>query len=228
MTVHFLVEDPSGEKFLKAFMEKYNAEDPANIISYDIKPYRGIGGFPKGPNAKNNKSQQLLSDLPKRLKALNVKLKYEPHASVFVVLDNDTRDTAQFKADLQMVLLANDITIDNVFCIAIEEMEAWLLGDQAALCAAFPSVADRISSKLPNYQQDSICGTWETLADIITKGGIGKFKKKNPTPQDVGCRKSEWAEAVGAHLNIRENASPSFQEMLRALDERRAVAFPKP
>lgn len=81
--------------------------------------------------------------------------------------------------------------------------------------------ADRIASKISSYQQDSICGTWEFLADVLTKGGIAKFRKANPSSQDVGIKKSEWAENIGRHLNIRDNRSPSFHYMIKALDIRR-------
>lgn len=73
--------------------------------------------------------------------------------------------------------------------------------------------------------QDSICGTWEYLADMLTKGGISKFRKKNPTAYDVGRCKSEWAENIGRQMNIRNNVSPSFQEFIEELDKRRTICF---
>ncbi len=225
MIIEFLVEDSSGADFLKVFMEKYILEKPEVNIEYTIHPYKGIGGFSRGPNAQNIKSKQLLCDLPKRLKALNVKLQGVENACIFVVLDNDARNTENFQQELDNLLAINSISIDSVFCIAIEEMEAWLLGDCHALQAAYPKLADRIASKLPNYQQDSICGTWEFLADILTKGGIGKFRKDNPSAHDVGIKKAEWAKNIGKHLDIRENKSPSFQHMLNALDQRRNAAI---
>ena len=43
---------------------------------------------------------------------------------------------------------------------AIEESEAWLLGDREALIAAYPDINLEI---LDTYVQDSQCGTWELL-----------------------------------------------------------------
>ncbi|MBE6659295.1 MAG: DUF4276 family protein [Ruminococcaceae bacterium] len=225
MFVQFLVEDISGGKFLQAFMENYNAEMPEVQVEYDIKPYRGIGNIPKGANAKNNKSGQLLSDLPKRLRAFNAALMNQPDACVVVVLDNDTRDTEEFYRQLNQLAEDAQIVLDRVFCIAVEEMEAWLLGDRDAIIAAFPDAASRISTKLLNYQQDSICGTWEILAEVITKGGMTAFRKKNPTSHDIGLTKSAWAERIGKHISIRKNKSPSFQQMVRALDARREACL---
>ena len=225
MFVQFLVEDISGGKFLQAFIEHYNEEMPEFQVEYDIKPYRGIGNVPKGENAKNNKSAQLLSDLPKRLKAFNAILNDQPGSCVFIVLDNDTRNTEEFYCQLNQIAEEAQIVIDCYFCIAVEEMESWLLGDREAILSAFPDTAARISTKLLNYQQDSICGTWEILAEITTKGGMNAFRKKNPTSRDIGWRKSEWAEKIGKHLNIRRNVSPSFQRMVHALDARREECF---
>lgn len=82
-----------------------------------------------------------------------------------------------------------------------------------------------IQAKYSSYKQDSICGTWECLADMLTKGGIANFRKKNPTAFDVGRCKSEWAEKIGRQMNLRENTSPSFQKFLQELDRRRELCF---
>lgn len=225
MQIEFLVEDSSGKKLLEEIMKKYIQEMPLFPIEYSILPYKGIGGFGKGTNAKNVKAQQLLNDLPKRLKAIQAKYWGVQDVSIIVVLDNDTRDTIKFQEDLERLAQRENIFIDHVFCIAVEEMEAWLLGDRNALQAAYANVADRISSKYSSYKQDSICGTWECLADMLTKGGIANFRKKNPTAFDIGCCKSEWAEKIGRQMNLRENTSPSFQKFLQELDRRRELCF---
>ena len=111
--------------------------------------------------------------------------------------------------------------MDHVFCIAVEEMEAWLLGDREAIQQAYGKIADRIAGKYAGYRQDSIGGTWEFLADMLTKGGMTAFRKKNPTAMDVGICKSQWAENIGKYMSIRDNVSPSFQYFIRELDVRR-------
>lgn len=224
MRIEFLVEDLSGEKLLTEIIEKYIAEFPLFPVAYEIRSYKGIGGFAKGSDAGNVKSQQLLNDLPKRMKAIQAKYWGMDDVSIFIVLDNDTRETKKFEEQLKALAEREKISMDYVFCIAVEEMEAWLLGDRAAIQLAYPNVSDRVASKHSGYTQDSICGTWEYLADMLTKGGFTAFKKKNPTAFDVGKSKSEWAEKIGRHMDIRNNMSPSFQYFIGELDKRR-VSF---
>lgn len=202
-------------------MEKYISEFPLFPIEYTILSYKGIGGFSKGTSAGNVKSQQLLNDLPKRMRAIQAKYWGIDDVSMFVVLDNDARETKKFEEQLRALAEREKISMDYVFCIAVEEMEAWLLGDKTAIQLAYPSTSDRIASKHSGYVQDSICGTWEYLADMLTKGGFANFKKKNPTAFDVGKSKSEWAEKIGSQMDIRNNSSPSFQYFISELDKRR-------
>lgn len=221
MYIQFLVEDVSGSKLIDIVMKKYQIESQVVDIEYDIRPYKGIGGIPRGIDAHSIKSQQLLNDLPKRLRAFNVALKDIKDAVLFIVLDNDARDPNEFERQLRALSVQTGIKIDHVFCVAIEEMEAWLLGDRDAIQSAYPKISDRIATKHAAYRQDSICGTWETLADILTKKGFGAFQKQNPTPYDVGKCKIEWAENIGNYLNLRKNTSPSFMKFITELDIRR-------
>lgn len=221
MTFYFLVEDLSGERLIEQIMKKYIAEMPEYPVEYCIRSYKGIGGLKRGRDVQNIKSQQLLNDLPKRLSAYQAELQYFPDTSLFIVLDNDDRDVNRFRAQLEALAAERGITIDHVFCIAVEEMEAWLLGDLHALQKAYPQQADRIFGKIAAYRQDSICGTWEFLADILTTGGLSQFRKENPSGHAVGQKKSEWAVRIGEQLQLRANCSPSFQAFLGELDCRR-------
>lgn len=225
MRIEFLVEDISGKRLLTEIMEKYIAEMPIFPIEYSILSYKGIGGLSKGADSGNVKAQQLLNDLPKRMKAIQARYSGIKDVSIFIVVDNDTHETVKFKDQLERVARRENIYMDHVFCIAVEEMEAWLMGDREAIQKAYAGVADRIASKYSGYKQDSICGTWEYLADMLTKGGISKFRKKNPTVYDVGRSKSEWAENIGRYMSIRSNVSPSFQNFINELDKRRGVCF---
>ena len=164
----------------------------------------------------------MLNDLPKRIKAFNIELRYIVNAALFIVMDNDTRDTSQFYAQLKGLSETNNISIDHVYCIAIEELEAWLLGDINAIKFAYPALRDRIATKHSQYTPDEIRqgGTWEFLAEMLTKKGYSHFIKANPSYYDVGRRKSEWAEHIGKYMEIRQNQSPSFNKLIDELDKR--------
>ncbi|MCD6389644.1 MAG: hypothetical protein J7L69_09535, partial [Desulfobulbaceae bacterium] len=94
----------------------------------------------------------------------------------------------------------------TLFRIAIEEGEAWLLGDRNAVKAAYPHAKNQ---PLNAYVQDSICGTWEVLADVVYPGGSQKLKKLG-WPH-TGQAKCEWANKIAPHFDVESNLSKSFQ-----------------
>lgn len=225
MYIEYLVEDLSGAELVREVMKKYALEEPSISIDYTIHSYRGIGCLPKRKVTSNGKYDQLLNDLPKRMKAIQSYFlgKGITDAVLIVLIDNDKRKTDELYFELNNLAKRQKLQIDYVFCVAIEEMEAWLLGDFKAIQNAFPAEKDRILSKHSNYKQDSICGTWEFLADLVFKGGINDFRKRYPTPNDIGRWKVECAKKIGQHLNIRMNNSPSFNRYIGELDKRRKL-----
>ena len=122
------------------------------------------------------------------------------------VVDADDKDCMAFKQELIGVLNACNPRPQTLFRIAIEEGEAWLLGDRAAVKSAYPNAKDAV---LNSYVQDSICGTWELLADAVYSGG-SKLLKKMGYPA-AGVAKWDWAGKIAPHLDIDSNGSKSFQ-----------------
>ena len=216
MYYQFLTEDRSGEALIEIVMEKIKQTYPDLI--YRIKPFGGIVHFPKGNTAKEIKTKKLLNSLPTYLRGFDKSLQ-NISAVIVVVLDNDDRDAAEFQKELENVAMQHMIAIDHVFCLAIEEIEAWLLGDEDAVRAAYPQA--RLSA-LHSYRQDSICGTWETLADAVYKGGRQKMKKQPFSER--GRIKNEWARKIGAHLDLTQNRSPSFNGFLFEIYKRAVIA----
>lgn len=220
MFIQFLTEDKSGGILVEEIMNKFICEHSCIEIKYNIRTYKGIGHYKRGANVQLIKSQQLLSDLAKRLRAFEYCLNSMSDAALFIVMDNDRRDTDVFYNELEEIVSQQNITIDYVFCVAVEEMEAWLLGDITAMQLSYPNLSDRIATKCLNYCQDSICNTWEFMADMLTKGGSVQFYKQNPTSEDIGKRKCEWAQCIGKYLDIHNNRSPSFNRLIYELEHR--------
>jgi hypothetical protein len=100
------------------------------------------------------------------------------------------------------------------FCIAIEEGEAWFLGDIPAIKQAYPKAKEAV---LNAYVSDSICGTWERLADAVYRGGSQQLSSLGW--QVVGTEKSAWAENISPHMDLNNNLSPSFNYFLKKLQD---------
>lgn len=205
MFFQFLIEDQSGEKLIRALMDKIVEGNPET--SYDCKFFKGIGGFKQRGSPMEIKTGKLLDDLGLYLSAFDQALQGMP-AAIVIVLDNDNRDTAEFTELLEQVARRKKIEIDHVFCLAIEEMGAWLLGDAAAILAAYPKANLHY---LRTYTQDSICGTWEVLANVVYPGGYNRMKQDCCVYAQIRKLKSEWAERIGKHMELQRNQSPSFR-----------------
>jgi hypothetical protein len=132
--------------------------------------------------------------------------------AAIVVVDTDNRDCREFLAELKVITESCNPRPEVMIRLAVEEIEAWFLGDQAALLTAYPKANRNL---LQSYKQDSICGTWETLADVVKPNGAAELRKLG-FPASVDA-KHEWAENIGPHLGLDRNASPSFNKFVQGL-----------
>lgn len=214
MHFQFLIEDQSSAVLIETLMQHISLQNEA--VTFNCKSFKGLGGFTKKNTVKETKSGKLLNDLATYLRGFNKSLQNFP-AAIIVVLDNDIRNTQDFLVELEAVAAQNMIIVDHVFCVAVEEVEAWLLGDEKAVLTAYPAAKTQV---LHSYVQDSICGTWEVLADAVYPGGIVRFKKDCPTFVEVGKYKYEWAKNIGEYMDFKRNQSPSFNRFWSEIQKR--------
>ncbi len=202
--MHFeiLVEDDSGKIALDVLIPKILE---VSKHTYKIISYKGIGRLPKDLRGKTDPQKRVLLDrLPKILAGYGKSL--PPDAAVIVVVDLDKKNCKDFKQELLSILDNCKPKPQTLFRIAIEEGEAWLLGDKKAVLAAYPKAKNKI---LDTYVQDSICDTWEKLAEAVYPGGIRVLKDLG-YPQ-IGIAKSEWSQRIAPHIDVEKNKSKSFQ-----------------
>ena len=125
--MHFeiLVEDRSGKRALDILVPKVIGHQH----TYKVRGYRGIGHIPKHLTSSTDVGAPLLlNQLPALLRAYG-KTYTNSAAAVIVVCDLDDRCLRTFRQELFTVLHACDPRPNTRFCIAVEEGEAWLLGD---------------------------------------------------------------------------------------------------
>ena len=192
--MHFeiLVEDKSGKEALNILIPKIIGDNH----TFKVHPYNGIGRIPQGMSTKQATSNRaLLAQLPRLLRGYGKTFRDYPEnypAAVILICDLDRKCLKEFRTELETILDQCKPQPETRFCIAIEEGEAWFLGDIPAIKKAYPRVK---STVLKRYKNDSICGTWELLAEAITPGKANK---------------SEWARKIAPHMNVLKNSSPSF------------------
>ena len=219
--MHFaiLVEDQSGKAMLDILIPKIANEGD----TFEVHPYKGIGHLPKGLNPKTDPEKRILLDqLPRLLAGFGSTFASYPKdypAMVVVVCDLDDRSLKTFTHELQGLLVKVRRAPQTAFCLAIEEGEAWFLGDLPAIKAAYPKARDSI---LGSYKNDSICGTWELLADAVYPGGAQSLEAQGY--RVAGAEKSRWAREISPHMEIDRNKSPSFQRLVAAIRPKPASA----
>lgn len=214
MHFEFLVEDQSGKVMLELLIPKVIGDDH----TFKIHAYKGIGRLPKNLNPKADPDKRILLDrLPQLLGGYGKVFASYPvdyHAAVIVVCDLDDRNLERFTKELLEATKKVNAAPRTRLCIAVEEGEAWFLGDIAAVKKAYPRAK---SAVLATYKNDSICGTWEKLADALYSGGATLLNAQGF--QAVGQEKRHWAEKITPHMDISVNQSPSFRRFCTTLEK---------
>lgn len=205
--MHFeiLVEDISGKAALDILVPKMIGDQD----TFKVIPYKGVGRIPRNlQSAIDSSKRQLLENLPKLLRGYSKSYTNFP-AVVFVICDLDKKCLKSFREEILNAIMNCDPCPETCLCIAIEEGEAWLLGDIPAIKKAYPKVKNSV---LNSYSNDEICGTWERLADAIYIGGSQKLSGLGW--QTIGAEKSAWAINIAPHMDVDNNCSPSFNYLL--------------
>ena len=212
MHFEFLIEDISGKKILEILIPKIIDN---SIHSFRVISYKGIGAIPKNlKTSKDASKKALLNQLPRLLAGYGQTYQYNQSENVVIVVcDLDDKDKESFLLELNDVLKSCNPAPQASFCLAIEEIEAWLLGDFAAIKKAYPKAKDSV---LANYKNDSICGTWEVMADAIVTGGAKKLKQLGF--HETGLQKTNWAINISPHMDVNKNKSPSFNKFKKILE----------
>ncbi|WP_421870483.1 DUF4276 family protein [Motiliproteus sp.] len=208
--MHFeiLVEGQAELTALSILMPKILGEYE-NPHTWKIHKHRGIGRIPDDPmQTPNPRDTTLLHLLPAKLRAYSK----APRADrvIIVLLDLDDKDLEIFYQELRSLLALCDGEFEANFEFAIEELEAWYLGDRNALVAFNPDIR---FGALTDYVQDSICGTWEFLARADDPSVLTQ-KKRSRHSLD---KKKEWSKKIPPHMDVDSNNSPSFNTFLSRL-----------
>lgn len=191
------VEEPSMEAALEALLPRLLGEVEFQILRFQCK-------------------DELLLRLPQRLAGY---ASWLPETmAILVLVDRDDDDCVLLKQQLENMTaearLVSKTTagpgrrFQVVNRIAIEELEAWFLGDWEAVQAAYPRVSGTVPQKAGYRDPDAIAGgTWEALERVMQQAGY--FRPR--------LRKIECARTVAAHMDPARNRSASFRAFVSAI-----------
>jgi hypothetical protein len=190
LRLHILVEGPSEEALLKTWFPRFLPQHTFRIIRHE-----GKGKLSARPSDRPiPRHTGLLDLLPATLRAYGRSL--DPATDrVLVLLDLDRDSCLDLKQRLTLTLEACNPKPTVLFRFAIEETEAFYLGDQAAIRRAFP---DARLKRMQHYIQDSICGTWEVFQQVI-----GANIEDKPG----------WARRMAPHLGTNWRGSTANRSM---------------
>lgn len=215
--MHFeiLVEGQSDLTALSSGIIQELLGDYGSPHTWKIHKHQGIGNFPDDPlGAPNPKNRTLLHNLPSKLRAYGKAL--ENDSAVVVLIDLDDKDKQNLAQNFLLILDSCTPSPIARLTIAEEEMEAWFLGDRQAILDSYPEVQ---LQTLDRYQQDSICGTWEVLADAIYPGGLNNLQKSGSRSTLILEQKREWAKRISPNMRRIRNISPSYLQFCQVFED---------
>ena len=193
-SLEILVEDRSTEQALHHLVPKIA---PGSFVEFNIRSFDG--------------KHALLKRLPDRLRGYADRFRFDPGLRILVVVDLDDDDCNELKQKLEAMATssgiptlrsANSAELPVVATrIAIEELEAWFIGDIHALRTVYPRVPQSLGERHKFRLPDAVKGgTWEALERLLQSHGY----------HQGGLRKIALADEVARHMDVEANRSPSF------------------
>lgn len=182
MHLELLLEEPSAEVALQALLPKI-----APGTTFRLHPH---GGKP-----------ELLARLPGKLQGYRSLLRNRPDWRVIVLLDEDRSECTALKR--QVVDIGRRAGLQGALLvrIAVEELEAWFIGDMPALLRAYPRIPQTLRARRRFRDPDAVPGgTWEALEGVLQKEGYYLS----------GLPKIEAARRIAAYMDVESNDSRSF------------------
>ncbi len=189
--VEFFVEEPSMEQALLTLVPRIRPG-----LDFQVHAFQGV--------------DDMLGKLPERFRGY---IGWIPDDwRIVVIRDEDRKDCVKLKAQIEKIAVDAGLTIKSrarpnapfqvLTRIAVEELEAWLLGDVAALIATYPGVSPTLANQKTYRDVDKIKGgTWEALERAL--GRAGYFLG--------GLPKIQVAREISANMDPDRNSSKSFQ-----------------
>ena len=210
MLIEILSEDKSGAVVVERLAERITENEGLDCV-VNVHPHRGCGSLPKDMTAKPPKfASSLLDLLPAQLRAYN-KVYGGKDIILIIAMDSDDNDPQQLRQEIYSCAAKFAPDIRSVVGISTEEIEAWVLGDKAAIYDAYPDCNKKI---LDSYEQDSVCGTWEILCRAISDNAEELIDIGYPA---IGHYKALWTENISRYMLPQRNVSPSFNTFKMAL-----------
>jgi len=167
----FLVEEPSIAEVLDIILPRFLPED----VAHQVVPHQG----------KND----LEKSIPRKLLGWK-----EPEVYFIVVRDNDGSDCKALKAKLTAICDKSGRS-DTVVRIVCQELEAWYLGDLAAVAVAYqkPTLV-HLQQKQAYRNPDRMTSPSQRMHELVPE-----------------FAKIAGAQAIAPHMNLISNCSRSFQ-----------------
>jgi hypothetical protein len=192
-SVEFLVEEQSCERLLRQIVPDLMPGVAFAVFTFNGKP-------------------DLLKKLPDRLKGYHALVR-EYGYKIVVIVDRDDEDCRSLKEKLNAAARAAGLVpasdappgqpFDVLNRIAVEELEAWLLGDVPALRAAYPKIPASLGAREKFRDPDAVRGgTAEALERELQRHGY----------HGAGLSKVGNAEEVARHMDLDNNTSMSFRQ----------------
>ena len=197
-SMHFevLLEEESAQAAMKNILPKIlRSED-----SFQIHPYNG--------------KKNLLNKLPGRLRGYRKWITSDYR--IVILIDRDRDDCTLLKQELERIAAEAGLSTETaphhdgsfqvLNRIAIEELEAWFLGDMEALASAYPGISPTLSTKGKYRDPDAIVDAWETLERVLQRAGYpGRLQK------------IRVASTISRYMVPERNRSASFQSFCQGL-----------